>query len=67
MILHVYGFDLIKIFGYRGELLQNTDNSPRNSTRRISVSELLACKLAVKDGSVSPMIADIPKSTRSRR
>ena len=43
-ILHLSGFDSIRILFVRGEIFQNTGNAAGNPTGRILVCEVLACR-----------------------
>ena len=49
-ILHVYGFDPIRILFSRGEIPQHTGDYPGNLTRRILVCEMLVQTMAVRTG-----------------
>ena len=54
-VLHAYGFPSIRILCPRGEIPQQTGNSPRNSTRRILVCEMLAQTTTVHLSKLGPV------------
>ena len=63
-ILPVYRFDSIRILFPRGEIPQNAGNALGISTRRMSVCELLVCRIAANPAAESP--PGSPNRPRSR-